>query len=122
MATKKIENWLSHIFSSGGYVGEDYKAFQKDMHADLRRQAKEAGYTLHKFKPGHYEFSAVLYDPVTARFVYVAITDVRFNQSWYYQTLFRLMAHETDWRGGMNHTCQWPELVMALRALRNQRV
>ena len=89
----RMDKWLHHTFSSGCETGSDYDAFQREARADLRKQAKAAGFALHRFLPGHYEFSAVLRDETTGEFVYVAISDVRFCSSeWYHHVLYRTMA------------------------------
>lgn len=52
----RMDKWLHHTFSSGCETGSDYDAFQREARADLRKQAKAAGFALHRFLPGHYEF------------------------------------------------------------------
>ncbi len=37
MAVKNIEKWLGFQFSSGPYVGDDYKSFQRDAKACLKK-------------------------------------------------------------------------------------
>ena len=64
----RMDKWLHHTFSSGCETGSDYDAFQREARADLRKQAKAAGFALHRFLPGHYEFSAVLRDETTGEF------------------------------------------------------
>lgn len=110
MATT-MDKWLNFQFSTGTATGPDYKEFQKAARADLRKQAKAAGYELYKFNPNHYEFSAVLKNSATGQFVYVAISDVRFfRNEWYTNVLYRTMAHDKDWTGGQNQRCEWPEI------------
>lgn len=118
----KIEKWLHHTFSSGGETGNDYKAFQREAKNNLKKQAKTAGFVLHRFLPGHYEFSAVLRDEATGEFVYIAVSDVRFFPAeWYHRVLYRTMAHDEDWRGGTNLQCSWPEIGKALINMRAER-
>ena len=40
----RMDKWLHHTFSSGCETGSDYDAFQREARADLRKQAKAAGY------------------------------------------------------------------------------
>ena len=118
----RMGKWLHHTFSFGCETGSDYDAFQREARAVLRKQAKAAGFALHRFIPGHYEFSAVLRDETTGEFVYVAISDVRFCSSeWYHHVLYRTMAHDKDWTGGYNCWCSWPELGEALSKMRMRR-
>ena len=114
-----IEKWLNHEFSSGTVAGDDYKKFQRAAKADLKKKAEAVGYTLHSFRPGHYEFSAVLRDADTGNFIYVAIVDVRYyGNKWYNEVLYRTMKDDKDSHGGYNQWCSWPELQEALERAR----
>ena len=111
MAVKNIEKWLGFQFSSGPYVGDDYKSFQRDAKACLKKMCTENGLLLHSFSGNHYEFSAVLQNESTHRYVYLSISDVRYWQDeWYLKVLIRTMAHDKDWTGGGNHFCTWDEI------------
>ncbi len=117
-----MEKWLNHTFSSGSKTGQDYAAFQRVARADLRKQAKAAGYALHEFNPNHYEFSAVLRDEITGKFVYIAISDVRYSRNeWYTCVLYRTMAHDKDWTDSSNQYCCWPEIPQVLKRMRMRR-
>lgn len=116
-----IEEWGAHQFSTGCETGSDYLAFQKAAKADLRKQARAAGYALHSFHPNHYCFSAVLRDEETGGFIYVSVSDVRFNSRWYDRVLHRAMAHEKDWTGGQNQYCAWTGIREALEQYRMRR-
>lgn len=71
---------MGYRFSSGGVTGEDYNQFQREMRANLKKQAKAVGLEVVAFHKNHYEFSAVLKNPQTGKYVYVSISDVRFWQ------------------------------------------
>lgn len=63
------------------------------------------------FHKNHYEFSAVLKNPETEKFVYVSISDVRYrNDEWVSCTLYRTMKYEKDWTGGENHFGAWEQI------------
>lgn len=47
----RMGKWLHHTFSFGCETGSDYDAFQREARADLRKQAKAAGFALHRFIP-----------------------------------------------------------------------
>jgi hypothetical protein len=114
----KMENWVSFQFSSGGFAGSDYIAFQKNAKIDLKAMAEENGFVLHGFSKGHYEFSAVLKDKETETYIYVSISDVRFfPNKWWYEVLYRTMAHEKDWTGGSNCFCRWSDIGVKARQL-----
>lgn len=105
------KKWLDHKFSTGCYAGEDYLKFQKEMRTDLRKQAVNNGLVIYSFNKNHYEFSAVLKSAYTDKFVYVQIPDVRFFQNeWFTNVLYRTMANEKDWTGGLNQYCRWEDI------------
>ena len=108
---KTLKKWMGYRFSSGGVTGEDYNQFQREMRADLKKQAKAVGLEVIAFRKNHYEFSAVLKNPLTGKYVYVSISDVRFWQDeWTYHTLYRRMKHEKDWAGEGNHFGAWEQI------------
>lgn len=96
----------NYSFSSGSVAGKDYRTFEKQCKKELKQMAQEAGFTLHKFSPMHYEWSAVL--ERNGKFVYVSMSDVRWSE--WYNVLVRTMAHERDWRGGQNNFCPFHEI------------
>ena len=106
--SKVIEKWSKHEFSSGCYTGEDYNLFQRQMKADLTKQLKAVGLTLHKFNKNHYCFSAVVTNG--EKFAYVSVSDVRWDNGWVNHTLYRTMEHDKDWTGGGNHYCKWEQV------------
>lgn len=113
--TSTVKDWVDHEFSTGCYPGDDYLKFQRTARSELRKIAQSAGYSLHKFYPNHYEFSAVLRNDADGRYVYIAIHDVRgLAGRWYNEVLYRSMEHDKDWRGGTNRWCRWDELTDAL--------
>ena len=114
-----MEKWLNYEFSSGTVAGDDYKKFQRAAKADLKKKAETAGYTLHSFHAGHYDFSAVLRDAETGKLIYVAISDVRFfRNQWYTEVLYRTMKHDKDWSGGTNQFCTWPKIADVLKCIK----
>lgn len=104
---KDMTKWLTHEFSSGDYgeTGKDYTQFQKEMKADLEKQLNACSLQLHAFNKNHYCFSAVVTDG--EKFAYISVSDVRGNNDWAYNVLYRTMKHEEDWTGGQNHYCSW---------------
>lgn len=113
-----MEKWVNYEFSSGTTSGKDYLAFQRSAKADLKKQAESAGYILHFFNKGHYWFSAVLRDEITENFIYLSIPDVRGNNEWYKNVLYRTMQHDKDWSGGTNQFCTWPKIADALKRIK----
>lgn len=106
-----LKKWIGYQFSSGSTTGGDYKQFQREMRTDLRCQAKANGLELHDFHNNHYEFTAVLRNPETNRFIHISIPDVRFWQDqWLNHVLYRRMKHDKDWTGEGNHYGAWKKI------------
>lgn len=111
MTTKKMKKWIGYQFSTGVEIGNDYKEFQKDARADLRKMLKDAGMQLLTFNGSHYQFSAVAKNPENERHVYISIIDVRYWQDkWVNTVLCRAMNHDRDWSGGVNQYCPWNQV------------
>lgn len=99
----ELKKYLSHEFSSGCYVGEDYKTFQTKYLNYLKTICKENHWQLVNVGRNHYCFSAFIKSGEN-RCVYLSISDVRyFINEWYGNILIRTAAHEQDYRGGFNH-------------------
>lgn len=114
----KVENWLGFAFSTGSTTGSDYLAFEKNMRADLKKQAEANGMELYAFHKNHYEFCAVLREKETGAFAYISISDVRFfKDEWHRSTLYRTMKNEKDWTGGANHYAPWKDIGKAVKDL-----
>lgn len=122
--TPVAEDWLERQFSTGATAGKDYIDFQRAARRDLKKAAQSAGFTLHRFLPNHYCFSAVLqHQEDTEVFAFVSVNDVRIGSAiWYEQVLYRTMKHEKDWTGGDNQWCRWDKLAEALTGLYRRKL
>ena len=105
----KIDSFLRQYYDKeiedyGGIASPEYKEFERNYKSVLKEIAKEINFTLYKFNGNHYEFSCVMQNNVTGNFYYISISDVRFwNNEWANNILYRTMANDHDWTGGMNH-------------------
>ena len=117
----KYEKWLTHEFSTGGSIGEDFKRFLRDMRSDLKEMAKKNDLELSSFNKNHYCFSAILKDKETGQYVYVSMADVRYRQNWSADVLIRNMRYENDWTGERNHFCEWKDAGIRARELIKQK-
>ncbi len=52
-----------------------------------------------------------------SKYIYVSISDVRYNPRVFDEVLYRTMAHDKDWRGGRNLYCHWNDVGEACRKL-----
>lgn len=102
--------WLRHTFSTGGYAGEDFKAFARWYRRHLKTKIG-SGYEFAKFSVGHYEISGFIRNKDTGEVCYFSTSDVRFNKNcWNEHILIREAKHDRDFTGGMNQYCTLNEL------------
>lgn len=98
-----LKPYLSHEFSSGCYVGEDYKTFQTKYINYLKSICKDNNWRLVNTNKSHYCFSTFIKSSHN-KCVYISISDVRyFHNDWFSNILIRLAENEQDYRGGFNH-------------------
>lgn len=113
MATiKDLEKYIDYEFSSGCYMGDDYKSFQTKYINFLRSICKQNHWQLVNVGRNHYCFSAFI-KSAENKCVYVSISDVRFfTNEWYNNILIRTAKNEQDYHGGFNHRTTLKELEM----------
>ena len=82
----------------------------------LRGLSKENGWEFVKANKNHYCFTAFV--KKNNRYVYISVSDVRFNQNaWYYKVLIRRAEHEKDYTGGRNIYVPLPALAIEINYL-----
>lgn len=113
MATiKDLEKYIDYEFSSGCYMGDDYKSFQTKYINYLRSICKQNHWQLVNVGRNHYCFSAFI-KSAENKCVYISISDVRFfTNEWYNNILIRTAKNEQDYHGGFNHRTTLKELEM----------
>ena len=117
MNTVKLEKYLNYEFSSGSYVGQDYKTFQTKYINVLKEMCEGNDWELVKANKNHYQFSAFVKD-TKGNFVYLSIQDVRFSPNeWYYHILIRTAKHDRDYSGGRNNFAKLPHLSIEIKRL-----
>ena len=100
----QLKSYLTHHFSTGCYIGEDYKTFQNKYINHLRSLCRKNDWKLVNIGRNYYCFSAFIKGGIENKYVYISISDVRyFFNDWYKHILIRTAEHETDYRGGFNH-------------------
>ncbi len=118
MATiNKLREYLTHEFSSGYYVGEDYKTFQTTYVNYLKSICYNNCWRLVNVGKNHYCFSAFIMSAKN-KCVYISISDVRYFQNdWYNHILVRTAKNEQDYRGGFNHFTTLDKLELKVAEL-----
>lgn len=97
-----LRPFVDYQFSSGGYIGEDFKSFSRKFRNAIKKLLPQ-NWTIHKYMVNHYDVTTILSDSHN-RLVYVSIPDVRYwHNEWFTNILIRTMKHEKDWLGGTNH-------------------
>lgn len=114
-----LKKWHNNGFEDcGSETSDEYKKFQREYKSVLKDLLNDIGMDLYSFNKNHYDFSAVLQSRETSQFYYVSIPDVRYsNDGWANDILYRTMAHDKDWHGGMNRTSTLKELSKNLATL-----
>ena len=102
-----IRQYKGYAFESSCCKTPEYAEFEKQCKKELKAQAKNFGFKIHKFLPNHFEWCAVL--EKEGKFIYVSLSDVRY-WDWYNDVLIRTMAHAEDWHGGSNNRCSFNEI------------
>ncbi len=105
MATINVlKQYINFEFSSGCYVGDDYKSFQTKYINYLRKLCDQNNWRLVNVGRNHYCFSAFIKGGTENKCVYLSISDVRhFSNDWYKHILIRTAENEMDYRGGFNN-------------------
>ena len=100
---KDLKKYIGYEFSSGCYIGDDYKSFQTKYINFLKAICKQNHWQLVNVGRNHYCFSAFI-KSAENKCVYVSISDVRyFSDEWYNHILIRTAKDEQDYRGGFNN-------------------
>ena len=99
---KPLQPFVSHLFSSGIDIGDDFKSFNTKYRNAIKKLLPN-GYEIYEWHRGHYYCSAIISTP-RKNFIYISISDVRhFPNEWFTDILYRTMEHDKDWSGGPNH-------------------
>lgn len=114
----KLKSFVGFDFNATPNQEWLYERLQRTARAELRKMMLSNKIVIHRFYKEHYEFSAVLKDEKSGRYIYVAIRDVcLIGDIWWNSVLYRTMNNENDHVGGINHYCQWTELSDRINAL-----
>lgn len=99
-----LKQYINYEFSSGCYIGNDYKTFQTKYINFLKTICKSNNWKLIKVNKNHYCFSAFIKGGTENKYVYISISDVRyFSNDWYNHILIRTAKNEVDYKGGFNN-------------------
>lgn len=90
------------------------KVFMPILRREFKKLAEKTNSELVNYSGGYFIASA--YFKRGDKYVYVSISDVRWND-WYGQVLYRTAADAKDSRGGANHYCAYDKLEDALNWL-----
>ena len=102
------EKYMGDYPHANFFKGEFLPIAKKEM----SKIAKSIGAELVSFNPGYFEYSAFL--KKDGHFVYVSVGDVRYEQNWYNDILYRSAKNEKDYSGGSNNYCSYDKLGESL--------
>jgi hypothetical protein len=111
-----FESWNVPAKYEGDYAPQNYfkGEFIPVARKEFKALAKKIGAEL-LFSPSYFEFSAFF--KKDGKFIYVHVGDVRFQQNWYEDILYRTAKDEKDYTGGSNRYCSYDELETRLSEL-----
>ena len=112
----ELKSYLDYEFSSGCETGQDYKAFERKYINYLKLLCKQCGWEFFSANKNHYCFTAFIKNEQN-NFVYISISDVRWNKDWFYHVLIRSAEHSKDYRGGTNHYAELSNLQVGIDCL-----
>ena len=112
----ELKSYLDYEFSSSCETGQDYKVFERKYINYLKLVCNVCGWEFVKANKNHYCFTAFIKNNQN-NFVYVSISDVRWNKDWYYHVLIRTAEHSKDYKGGPNHYAALPTLQVGIDCL-----
>lgn len=106
-----LKKYLGYRFSSGGVIGSDFKSFSTKLRNYIKAVCDENGLEMVSYNRNHYEASGFLKYTKTGQYIYWSISDVRFWQDeWYNSVLIRLADHEKDYHGKENNRCSLADI------------
>lgn len=119
-----LKKYLGYRFSSGGVIGSDFKSFSTKLRNYIKAVCDENNLEMISYNRNHYEASGFLKHTETGQYIYWSISDVRFWQDeWFNSILIRLADHEKDYRGKENHKCSLADIgkTAVLLAVKNTK-
>ncbi len=97
-----MNKWLTHQFSSGTRIGDDFKKFSTEYRKTLKKALADTGITIANYSRGHYDISGFL--EKDGKYVYFSVSDVRYYPAgWYTNILIRTATSLHDYTGGRNN-------------------
>lgn len=116
MATiQELKKYQWYQFSTGPDTGMDYISFQTKYINYLKSLCTKNGWEFVRALKSHYCFSAFL--KCKNNYIYLSVSDVRFNSNWLNSILYRTANSETDYTGGCNRYIGLDRLEKALKEL-----
>lgn len=111
-----IEEFKDWTFSSGSYIGKDFKVFarvfKKYLKSIIPKEAEIVTYHIN-----HYFISAFIKS--NEKYVYISIPDVRYGifGGWYEGILVRTVKSVTDYTGGSSNIVKISQLKNKIKYL-----
>ncbi len=98
-----MDNWTNTNFESSSSLTPQFAAFARDYKKHLKAILSGVGLELISFNRGHFYLSGFIHNPLTDKYAYFSISDVRGgHDEWLTQVLVRSAKHDKDYTGGAN--------------------
>jgi len=111
--------WKNHHFESSCGRTADFAMFCVAFQKEFREHLRQAGLSLIKFSPGHFDIHGFVSDPHSGKYAYFSVPDVRapFGGSWLDKILVRTAQGPDDYHGGYNQYTGYENLVEKIVSL-----
>ncbi len=114
---KFIERYCNgtwEVQDDGGVTSREFDQFARDFKSVLKEICSQ-DWEVADYSKGHYFVSSFLRNAShPENYLYVHVSDIRYNPNWYESILYRTAENEKDYRGGGNRYASLGELSAAL--------
>ena len=117
---KIYKDYIDFHFESSCSTTPEFASFARKFKTALKKDAETAGLKLVEFTCGHFFVSAFVLNPLTNRYVYISVSDVRWElcgKRPLDDILYRTAKDENDGHGGCNNFTDLPNLIERVRVL-----
>ena len=117
---KIYKDYIDFHFESSCSTTPEFASFARKFKAALKKDAETAGLKLVEFSREHFYISAFILNPLTNRYAYISVSDVRWmlcGKRPLDDILYRTAKDENDYHGGCNNFTDLPNLIERVRIL-----
>ena len=116
---KLFKEYVNYKFESSCHTTPEFRSFATKFRNRLKKACAVAGLELIDCSRGHFYVSGFVKNPVTKKFAYFYVGDVRWDIMGkpLESCLVRTAQDEKDYTGGANTYCKLPDMVARISKL-----